>query len=127
MKTNRLAGSLAVVLSLCALGAVFVSLRPTPASASPPPAPPLSTVTAVTTEKPAVKAASGAGVSFTVDPYRMYTLVHYGTDSTGAAATGLVTIGIDAAPAAADWTEDNNKLPLPSGSSLLIGPFAGAI
>lgn len=104
----------------------LVSLR-TPTALASPPLPPLATVTAVTSEQPAIKASSSAGVSFTADPYRTYTLIHTGVDAAGAASTQLVCIGINAAPAAADWTEDNNKFPLPSGSAVVVGPFAGVI
>lgn len=118
MRPNRLL-TLALLLIV-----PFLAIRPAILSASPPP---LATVTAVTNEQPAIKASSTGGVSFTTDPYRQYTLIHTGVDSAGAAATGLVCIGIGAAPAAADWTEDNNKLPLPSGAAIVVGPYTGTI
>lgn len=86
-----------------------------------------STVTSVANVQPAIKAASTSGVSFTVDAYRQYTLVHTGKDAAGSDATGLVCIGIDTAPAAADYSEDNNKLVLPAGSAVIVGPFAGRV
>lgn len=86
-----------------------------------------ATVTAVSNEQPALKAASTSGTSFTTDPYRQYTLVHTGKDAAGSDATGLVVIGVGANPAAADYSEDNNKFPLPSGSAIVVGPYTGTI
>lgn len=88
---------------------------PTPAGAA-------GSVTTCIGEQPAIKAASTAGPSITVNTARTYTIINTGVDSTGAAATGLVCIGINAMPPAADWTEDNNKFPLPAGSSIVVGP-----
>lgn len=86
-----------------------------------------ATVSAVANEQPALKAASTSGTSFTTDPYRQYTIVHTGKDAAGSDATGLVVIGVGANPAAADYSEDNNKFPLPSGAAIVIGPFASPI
>jgi len=86
-----------------------------------------ATVTAASNEQPALKASSTSGTSFTTDPYRTYTLVHTGKDAAGADATALVVIGVGANPAAADYTEDNNKFPLPSGASIVVGPYASPI
>lgn len=84
-------------------------------------------VTTCTGEQPAIKAAGTSSPSITVNTRRTYTLIHTGVDAAGAAATGLVCIGINAAPPAADWTEDNNKFPLAAGSAIVVGPYVQLI
>lgn len=77
-------------------------------------------VTAVLGSQPAVKASSTDGTSFTVDPYRSHTIAHLGKDAAGDDDTALIAIGVGVVSDAADYTEDDNKLLLPSGAAVLL-------
>lgn len=83
-------------------------------------------ITSVQGSQPAILAASTGGTSFARDPARSYTLWHTGKSSAGAPMTDLVAVGVGAAPTAADWSEDSNKIPLESGATCVIPSLRGS-
>ena len=114
-------------LAVCAKQTGPTTQTPASGQGGATPAGAAGSVTTCTGEQPAIKAAGVSSPALTVNTRRTYTLIHTGVDSTGAAAAGLVCIGINAAPPAADWTEDNNKFPLAAGSAIVVGPYVQII
>lgn len=76
--------------------------------------------------RPATLAASTGGVSVTRDALRPYTVWHTGKDAAGAPVTDLVAVGLGAAPTAADYSEDANKIPLEPGGVCVLPALHGS-